>query len=256
MASNVPVAATSAAVSSAPGAQPPVPVEAPQPTVRVMRLYKPVMHVAAPLPSLDDGMLQIENRSGCDLALTNFLMLPDSFGDIYLGELFSAYVSVVNGVHDAPFIDTQLSVRLQTASSTHDLYDMRSPSGQTSPSVPRTLAPNEFNDTIVQHALSVVGTHTLRVSVQYIESKSGEQKTLRKFYRFNVLNPVLISSTVLDLGNRYVIQAQLTNCTRTILNIEEVRSFQLQLEMRLHHVCFSFPLSFILRLTSCVIETC
>ena len=217
MASNVsPPAATAVA------AQPPVIVEAPQPTVRVMRLYKPVLHVAAPLPSLDDGKHQTASRSGCDLALTNFLMLPDSFGDIYLGELFSAYVSVVNGVHDAPFIDAQLSVRLQTASSTHDLYDMRSPSGQISPSVPHTLAPNEFCDTIVQHALSVVGTHTLRVSVQYVESKSGEQKTLRKFYRFNVLNPVLISSTVLDLGNRFVVQAQLTNCTRTMLNIEEV----------------------------------
>ena len=224
--SQLPPAPTSssavASASNVPPAGGPVSADAPQPVVRVMRLYKPAMYVGSPMPELDIPHNRSKKSVESDFSLSNYLLLPDSFGDIYLGELFSAYVSVVNGMQDGPFTDVQLSVRLQTASSTHDLFDTRSGTGQLAPSPPQILSPNEFTDTIVEHSLSVVGTHTLRVSVQYSDFKTLETKTLRKFYRFNVLNPLLISSTVLDVGNKFYVQSQLTNCTRALLHIEEV----------------------------------
>ncbi|CAM9824000.1 unnamed protein product [Hapterophycus canaliculatus] len=52
-----------------------------QPTLRVMRLYKPRL----------DGRRVLPSCSG-DFALGSALKLPDSFGNIYLGETFTAYI--------------------------------------------------------------------------------------------------------------------------------------------------------------------
>lgn len=215
--------------SAPPGSQPgggpaaaPAPaVDAPQPTVRVMRLYKPVMHIGSPAPHLVDiTSPNAKKPSDSDFALSNFFMLPDSFGDIYLGETFSAYVSVVNGTAEA-FHNVTLSIRLQTMTQTQDLTDIR-PLADKASGFAAVLAPTEFTDCIVQQPLNVVGTHTLRVSVLYTDGAHGEPKTLRKFYKFNVMNPITISTSALDLGNRYVVQSVLSNSTRSLLHIEHV----------------------------------
>ena len=160
------------------------------------------------------------------LSLSPFLLLPDSFGDIYSGEKFSAYIAVVNGHQNTSFFNVSLAVRLQTASSVVDLIDTRDacyPSGVNKPSSnPRTLNFNESSDVIVQHVLNELGTHTLRVSVQYLASTSGEQKTLRKFYRFNVLQPMQVSSTMIEIKNMSMVQCHVTNATKTPLYIENV----------------------------------
>lgn len=208
--------------AAAPSVAPPT-VDAPQPTVRVMRLYKPVVHIGSPAPHLTDVTSQFAKKpSESDFALSNFLMLPDSFGDIYLGETFSAYISVVNGTAEA-FHNVTLSIRLQTMSQTQDLADIRPSANKPSGSA-TVLAPTEFTDCIVQQPLNVVGTHTLRVSVLYNDASNGEPKTLRKFYKFNVMNPISISTSALDLGNRFVVQSVLANSTRSLLHIENVSS--------------------------------
>ena len=98
-----------------------------QPIVRVMRLYKPGLHT-----SLNDG-------GAPKFSLSPFLMLPDSFGDIYSGETFSAYISVVNDHFRIPFENVKLQVRLHTNSAAHDLIDARSEPGH-DPSKSRALA--------------------------------------------------------------------------------------------------------------------
>eukprot|EP01041_Mallomonas_annulata_P009827 gene9827-20439_t len=137
--------------------------------------------------------------TGPDFAISQFLLLPDSFGDIYLGELFSAYISVVNGIQEMSFHQVSLAVRLQTTNATHDLYDSRAVKGEPAIGQARTLISNESVDMVVQHTLSDLGTHTLRVTVQYLDNKSNELKPLRKFYRFNVLNPLQIRTVCTDL---------------------------------------------------------
>lgn len=195
--------------------------EGPQPTVRVMRLYKPCMHLIPTLPSMSN--CRGDNiKCGPDFAISQFLLLPDSFGDIYLGELFSAYISVVNGLQDYIFSQISLSVRLQTANVTHDLYDSRAIKGEPSITVARSLNPNQSIDMVVQHTLGETGTHTLRVSVQYMDHKAGEMKPFKKFYRFNVLNPLQIKTICTDMGDRYLIQCLIKNCTKSMLYLEDV----------------------------------
>lgn len=180
-----------------------------------------------------------------------------------MGEVFSAYVAVVNGMQDAPFHHVSLTLRLLATNATHDLIDTRSDdsdaqastnmsssgsnsgsngisrnsssgslgSGTSSqePIQGKTLQPNEFTDTVVKHKLTELGTHTLRVSVQYLSHMSTELKTLRKFYRFNVLQPLVVTSTCVDMrpsasaSTQLLVQCKVTNSTQSPVYIEQTQ---------------------------------
>lgn len=89
---------------------PPNPADASeQPTLRVMRLYKPRLETCKVLPNGTAGSarapataegipvastLDVESNTAGegDFALGSSLKLPDSFGNIYLGETFTAYI--------------------------------------------------------------------------------------------------------------------------------------------------------------------
>ena len=194
----------------------------------VLERYKPGLHIMPTIPYIPQTSClgsDIERIHDSHLSLSPFLLLPDSFGDIYSGEKFSAYIAVVNGHQNTPLHSVSLAVRLQTASSVVDLVDVRETftSGTSKPSsLPRTLKFNESSDVIVQHILHELGTHTLRVSVQYMSSPTGEQKTLRKFYRFNVLQPMRVTSSAIEVNSRPMVQCHVTNATKTPLYIQEV----------------------------------
>jgi len=188
------------------------------------------MHVAPTIPHLQPysgAQIRSNEESSSNLAISQFLLLPDSFGDIYLGELFSAFISVVNGVQEIPFKQISMTVRLQTSNATHDLYDSRAAKDELAVSLARTLNPNETMDMVVQHSLSELGTHTMRVTVQYLDSKTNEMKPFRKFYRFNVSNPIKIRSVCTDVGDKYIIQCHVTNITKSILFLDEVKQYDL-----------------------------
>lgn len=198
-----------------------------------MRLYKPCLHLSSTIPplitQLDNSSLllsssssnnRINGSNGSDFSISPFLLLPDSFGDIYTSEKFSAYIAVVNGIQDSAFHQVSLAVRLQTANATFDLYDCRPSEGITS-GQSKILNPNENIDMVVQHTLTELGIHTLRVSVQYISNRSNEPKTLTKFYRFNVLQPINILSNANELNDKIMIQTKLTNLTKSPLYIDE-----------------------------------
>jgi len=186
------------------------------PTLRVMRLYKPKLHT--------------QKRGGMPgaMRLTSALVLPDSFGSIYKGQTFVAYVSVLNA-EEAPapeLLDVVVSAKLQAPSAKRavELKDVSAarvaaarkegydPDSWRTPEMGKRkrkdnpaarVDPGENVDMIVEHGLAECGTHTLRVSVSYrlpgdassdADGKAPEPRSLRKFYRFNVAEPLEISS--------------------------------------------------------------
>jgi trafficking protein particle complex subunit 13 len=233
-------------------AAPAVAADGPSPTVRVMRLYKPPLNTIPCLQQLSTDELLAGNKRkptrSTDFTISPFLMLPDSFGDIYLGEFFSAYIAVINGVQDLPYHNVTLSARLQTLNATHDLFDSRAIQGKES-GREDVLNTGEATDMVVQHTLSELGTHTLRVTVYYTDSNTKEPKTLRKFYRFNVLNPLTILVASYDLTDRFLIQCQVTNITKVLIHIQEVLSHRLLTLSLSLSLCLSLSLSLSLRLT-------
>ena len=62
------------------------------------------------------------------------------------------------------------------------------------------ISPGKALDTIVSHSLEESGQHILRVEVGYM-SGDGSVKTLRKFYRFHVSNPLVIRETTFHSSN-------------------------------------------------------
>jgi hypothetical protein len=56
-----------------------------------------------------------------------------------------------------------------------------------------------------------------------MSNKSNEPKTLRKFYRFNVLQPINITTTTNELNNNIMIQTKLTNLTKSPIYIDEAK---------------------------------
>ncbi|KAF0721361.1 hypothetical protein AaE_010080 [Aphanomyces astaci] len=145
-----------------------------------MRLYKP--------------RLSIEKSYRREFALSNMLLLPDSFGNIYLGETFSSYISVINQFA-CDLNQVGLTAKLQTPTTRSDLTDKRELRGGTTPPVnpAAVLSAGSNLDMAVEFELSEVGVHTLRVGVSYLDPLTNEPKSLRKFYRFQVLNPLTIT---------------------------------------------------------------
>lgn len=138
-------------------------------SLKVMRLCKPSQHYGVPVPSLS------ENDS---VALSDVLSLPQSFGDIHLGETFSCYISLCN-VCPIELSQVGLKVEVQTQLQRETLADSSVAGG-----IPR-FASQEVLDTIVEYDLRDVGIHILICSALYSDS-IGERKYFRKFFKFQV----------------------------------------------------------------------
>jgi trafficking protein particle complex subunit 13 len=156
--------------------------EAAVPTLKVMRLQSPDLDVP-PAGSLESRCL-----------LGSSMSLPDSFGVIHVGETFTAYLGAIN-VSNVYFVRRlNVTAQLQTPSHRWPL-----PS-----SLDATLgvdvSPGDGVDAIVSRALEEPGQHILRVEVGYLTSE-GTNKTLRKFYRFNVTNPLNIRELTVRSGD-------------------------------------------------------
>mmetsp|Transcript_8888 Transcript_8888/g.17965 ORF Transcript_8888/g.17965 Transcript_8888/m.17965 type:complete len:468 (-) Transcript_8888:26-1429(-) len=154
----------------------PPPPPPPSPMLRVMRLYSP-----HPFPPT---------------TLAPILSLPDSFGVIYVGEVFRAYLGVL-GDKERTVEGVEVKVRMQTPTGRVEIkhgltsvYNIPPTSSQSIPTNTNTTTPTPPCSTIISSPLSELGPHTLRVTVTY---KGGQ---LRKFYKFTVEGPVKISASV------------------------------------------------------------
>ncbi|ETV64813.1 hypothetical protein H257_18361 [Aphanomyces astaci] len=185
------------------------PPTATQPTLKVMRLYKP--------------RLSIEKSYRREFALSNMLLLPDSFGNIYLGETFSSYISVINQFA-CDLNQVGLTAKLQTPTTRSDLTDKRELRGGTTPPVnpAAVLSAGSNLDMAVEFELSEVGVHTLRVGVSYLDPLTNEPKSLRKFYRFQVLNPLTITFKHVLIQDISFVEAKIQNITQIPLHADTI----------------------------------
>jgi len=176
-----------------------------------MRLCKPSFHFALPVPFPPAA----PDNADPGVALSPMLALPQSFGDIYLGETFSCYISLCN-VSPVELAQVGLKVEVQTQLQRETLADA------TGESIGR-FASQQTLDKIIEYDLKDVGIHILICSALYTDA-AGERKYFRKFFKFQVNNPLSMKSKTHALSphNEVLIETQLQNAMPRQLFLQSV----------------------------------
>ncbi|XP_041085228.1 trafficking protein particle complex subunit 13 isoform X1 [Polyodon spathula] len=198
--------------------------------LKVMRLTKPTLFTNMPVTCEDRdlpgdlfGHLMKEDPStikGAEtIMLGEMLTLPQNFGNIFLGETFSSYISVHN---DSTQIVKDILVKadLQTSSQRLNL--------SASNSAVSDLNPECCIDDVIHHEVKEIGTHILVCAVSYT-TQTGEKLYFRKFFKFQVLKPLDVKtkfynaeSDLSSVTDEVFLEAQIQNITTSPMFMEKV----------------------------------
>uniref|UniRef100_A0A8C1S909 Trafficking protein particle complex subunit 13 n=1 Tax=Cyprinus carpio TaxID=7962 RepID=A0A8C1S909_CYPCA len=175
----------------------------------VMRLTKPTLFTNMPVTCEDRDLpgdlfvrLMKDDPStvkGAEtLILGEMLTLPQNFGNIFLGETFSSYISVHNDSNQV-VKDILVKADLQTSSQRLNL--------SASNSAVSELKPECCIDDVIHHEVKEIGTHILVCAVSYT-TQMGEKLYFRKFFKFQT--------------DEVFLEAQIQNITTSPMFMEKV----------------------------------
>ncbi|CEL55781.1 UPF0533 protein [Rhizoctonia solani AG-1 IB] len=184
--------------------------------LKVMRVSRPSLSVH-PLPFFSDSTaltaharaspLSLESQplDGIpstirDLAQSPVLLLPEAFGSIALGETFTSALCI-NNESSHTVLGSHLLVEMQTASTKTVL-------GQVG-GIDSRLEPGHMFSLVVSHEMKELGQHVLVCTVGYHvppalrnnsvppeDPSNPSLRTIRKFYKFIVSNPLSVRTKV------------------------------------------------------------
>ncbi|KAL9950219.1 hypothetical protein ACROYT_G042691 [Oculina patagonica] len=195
-------------------------------TLKVMRLTRPSLYTSVPVTNEpqdlpentfeDAHLADITSVKGLSkFALGELFVLPQTFGNIFLGEVFSSYVSVHNDSNQ-PVKDIVIKTDLQTSSQRLTL------SGTANMPVAK-LDPEESFDQVIQHEVKELGTHILVCAVNYA-TITGEKMYFRKFFKFQVLKPLDVKTKFYNaMDDEVFLEAQVQNITSSPMVMESVK---------------------------------
>ncbi|GKV00911.1 hypothetical protein SLEP1_g13520 [Rubroshorea leprosula] len=121
------------------------------------------------------------------MGLSGLLVLPQSFGAIYLGETFCSYISI-NNSSNYEVRDIIIKAEIQTERQRILLLD-------TSKSPVESIRAGGRYDFIVEHDVKELGAHTPVCTALYNDG-DGERKYLPQFFKFIVSNPLSVRTKV------------------------------------------------------------
>ncbi|KAK7896074.1 hypothetical protein WMY93_021399 [Mugilogobius chulae] len=180
--------------------------------LKVMRLTKPTLFTNLPVTCEDrdlpgDLFRQLMRddpstiRGAETLMLGEMLTLPQNFGNIFLGETFSSYISVHNDSNQV-VKDILVKADLQTSSQRLNL--------SASNSAVAELKPECCIDDVIHHEVKEIGTHIL-------------------FFKFQVLKPLDVKtkfynaeSDLSSVTDEVFLEAQIQNITTSPMFMEKV----------------------------------
>ncbi|XP_063310143.1 trafficking protein particle complex subunit 13 isoform X3 [Pelobates fuscus] len=192
--------------------------------LKVMRLTKPTLFTNIPvtceerdLPGdLFNNLMKDDPSTvkGAEIImLGEMLTLPQNFGNIFLGETFSSYISVHNDSNQI-VKDIQVKADLQTSSQRLNL--------SASTAVVAELKPDSCIDDVIHHEVKEIGTHILVCAVSYT-TQAGEKMYFRKFFKFQVLKPLDVKTKFYNAETDEVfLEAQIQNITTSPMFMEKV----------------------------------
>ena len=172
--------------------------------LKVMRLTRPTLNTD----------INLDNSN--DIALSQSFVLPQSFGNIYLGETFSSYVSLHNDSIDEDCQRVSLRCDLQTASQRIALLNASNASAD--------FAPGSSLDHVLSHEVKELGAHILVCEVSYAKKSAPAQRlNFRKFFKFQVMKPLDVKTKFYNAESEEVLlEAQVQNVTSGPMCLERV----------------------------------
>ncbi|XP_055687914.1 probable trafficking protein particle complex subunit 13 homolog [Lutzomyia longipalpis] len=145
----------------------------------------------------------------------SFMLLPQSFGNIYLGESFSSYICVHNCTKH-PVHNVTVKADLQSTTSRINLPM------HVGKELPATLNPEDTLDDVIHHEVVEIGTHILVCEVQYT-TPAGLPSSFRKFFKFQVVKPLDVKTKFYNAETDEVyLEAQIQNITAGTICLEKV----------------------------------
>eukprot|EP00053_Salpingoeca_punica_P007714 m.70362 g.70362 ORF g.70362 m.70362 type:complete len:407 (-) comp14289_c0_seq1:268-1488(-) len=179
-------------------------------SLKVMRLTKPRITLHHPLSSEPMDIpgdtlqpLMPPTISGSEeFQLGEVLMLPSTFGNIYLGETFSCYICIHN---DSKETAQRVDFKAELKAGTQVVGLARH----------KTIAPvpmiaDQSLDDVVSHEVKELGEHMLTCTVNYLNA-AGESKMFRKFYRFQVNRPLEVKTKAYNFKMDVLMEADVQN---------------------------------------------
>lgn len=172
-------------------------------------------HLTNPIDSSDlsyRSRFLLQNPSD-SFGLSGLLVLPQSFGAIYLGETFCSYVSI-NNSSNFEVRDIVIKAEMQTERQRILLLD-------TSKTPVESIRASGRYDFIVEHDVKELGAHTLVCTALYTDG-DGERKYLPQFFKFIVANPLSVRTKVRVVKETTYLEACIENHTKTNLYMDQV----------------------------------
>jgi len=191
--------------------------------LKVMRLTRPTLASTLPLTcdskdlpgNLFNNALQQDPtvvHGSETIALGQFLVLPQSPINIYLGETFSSYICVYSETKQIVY-NISVKVVLQTSSQ-------RLPLSNDPPTA--ELTSDEAVNVVIHHEVKEIGTQILVCEVTY-QNSAGLPMSFRKFFKIQVLKPLDVKTKFYNAENDDVyLEAQVQNITLGPICLEKV----------------------------------
>ncbi|CAE6446887.1 unnamed protein product [Rhizoctonia solani] len=184
--------------------------------LKVMRVSRPSL-AAHPLPFFSDSnVLAAHSRASPlslesqpingvpstlrDLAQSQVLLLPEAFGSISLGETFTSALCI-NNESSHTVLGSHLLVEMQTATNKTTLGQIGG--------IDSRLEPGQMFTLVVSHEMKELGQHVLVCTVGYHvppalrnnsvppeDPNNPSLRTIKKFYKFMVSNPLSVRTKV------------------------------------------------------------
>ncbi|KAL4291311.1 hypothetical protein GQ457_14G010010 [Hibiscus cannabinus] len=141
------------------------------------------------------------------MGFSGLLLLPQSFGAIYLGETFCSYISI-NNSSTFEVKDIIIKAEIQTERERILLLD-------TSKSPVGSIRAGGHYDFIVEHDVKELGAYTMVCTALY--NDGGERKYLPQFFKFVVANPLSVRTK-----ETTYLEACIENQTKSNLYVDQV----------------------------------
>ncbi|KAL3994660.1 hypothetical protein ACH3XW_22620 [Acanthocheilonema viteae] len=194
-------------------------------TLKVMRLARPKFYenICMPIDPADttsqligSALCRLTGQEAADMPIGKYLMAPQKFENIYLGETFTFYVCVQN-ISDKVATDICVKTDLQTTSQRNALPSQLQEANA-------VLEPGKCLGEVITHEIKEIGQHILVCAVSYKTSKN--EMYFRKFFKFPVTKPIDVRTKFYNaednLNNDVYLEAQIQNTSELPMVLEKV----------------------------------